>query len=235
MAGVNRRDSAMKLAIFDIDGTLVRGSTERHFWRYLARHGKQGPRQMAAYAASVLRRLAVDGVDALRRNKAYLSGLQVADVEALAAEFVAEVAIGRLFEPAVERLRCHVDRADTVVLLSGTLDGIARALAAHLGVTQVIATVCAQRDGRFVAEPPVVHPFGATKLALARELADDLEIDVRDVNVYANSRHDLSLLTAVGTPVAVQPDTGLRRIAEARGWEIIDDGGAPRRAQQDLR
>ncbi len=42
-------EEAMKLAIFDIDGTLVRGSTERLFWRYLAARGRQGPRQVLAY------------------------------------------------------------------------------------------------------------------------------------------------------------------------------------------
>ena len=47
----------MKLAIFDIDGTLVEGSTERRFWRYLLKRGHQGPRQVVAYLTFWLRYL----------------------------------------------------------------------------------------------------------------------------------------------------------------------------------
>ena len=45
----------MTLAIFDIDGTLVEGSTERRFWRYLLKRGHQGPRQVLAYLLFWLR------------------------------------------------------------------------------------------------------------------------------------------------------------------------------------
>ena len=51
----------------------------------------------------------------------------------LAARFVAEEILPRLYAPAVQRLQSHLRRGDTVVLLSGTLEPIARALAAALG------------------------------------------------------------------------------------------------------
>ena len=146
----------MTLAIFDIDGTLVRGSTERRFWRYLFARGRQGPRQILAGAWFLVRFLPRFGVRIAKKNKAYLVGLETTDVAALAADFVVHEILPRLYEPAVQRLHQHLRAGDTVALLSGTLEPIALALAEHLGVRHVRATVCAERDGRYLAQPPVL-------------------------------------------------------------------------------
>ena len=79
----------MKLAIFDIDGTVVRGSSERLFWRYLLRRGRLGPEQMFAYLLFLVRYVATGGVHTIKKNKAYLTGLRSVEVAALAREFVA--------------------------------------------------------------------------------------------------------------------------------------------------
>jgi len=224
----------MKLAIFDIDGTLVRGSTERRFWRYLFAQRRQGPRQILASAWFLARFLPRYGVHVAKKNKAYLVGLATADVAALAEDFVAREVQPRLYEPAVQRLQQHVRAGDTVVLLSGTLDPIAQALARHLGVLHVCATTCAEREGRYLAQPPSVHPFGAQKASLAKELAARLGADLRSASAYADSAHDLELLETVGSPVAVRPDRALLRAARANAWEVVvaDTRGDPPAAER---
>lgn len=219
----------MTLAIFDIDGTLVQGSTERRFWRYLLARGRQGPRQILAYALFLLRFAPTYGADIAKKDKAYLRNLETADVKTLAAAFVATEVLPHLFAPAVQRLQQHLRRGDTVVLLSGTLEPIARALADALGVQHVCATVCSEREGRYLASPPEVHPFGRAKLHLAAQLAADLGYELRHATAYGDSRHDLHLLNAVGEPVAVLPDAGLSATAIANDWEVISDDDAQRR------
>src|SRR5690606_6427061 len=125
---------------------LVTGSSERAFWRYLLLRGKQGPRQALAFLLFMARYLPIGGIHTPRKNKAYLSGLRVEEVEALAREFVAEKLVHRLYEPVVQRLKQHQNRGDIVVLMSGTLYPIARALADHLGVGYVCATLLSQRN-----------------------------------------------------------------------------------------
>ena len=219
----------MTLAIFDIDGTLVHGSTERRFWRYLLAHGRQGPRQILAYALFLLRFFPIYGVDIAKKNKAYLRNLETADLQALAAAFVTTEVLPHLFAPAVQRLQQHLRRGDTVVLLSGTLEPIARALADSLGVQKVCATVCSEREGRYLASPPEIHPFGRAKLHLAAQLAAELGCELRHATAYGDSRHDLHLLQAVGEPVAVLPDASLLVAALANDWEVIADDDAQRR------
>ena len=211
----------MTLAIFDIDGTLVEGSTERRFWRYLLKRGHQGPRQVLAYLVFWLRYLPVFGRLTPKKNKAYLYKLDTARVRTLAASFVDEEILPRLYTPAVQRLQSHLRRGDTVVLLSGTLEPSARALASRLKVPHVRATVCRERDGRYLGGPPERHPFGATKLTIATTFAAEIGASLSDASAYGDSQHDLDLLQAVGDPVAVMPDQSLLETARGNRWHII--------------
>jgi HAD superfamily hydrolase (TIGR01490 family) len=217
----------MKLAIFDIDGTLVEGSTERRFWRYLLKGGHQGPRQVVAYLLFWLRYLPVYRSHTAKKNKAYLYKLDTARIRSLAERFVGEEILPRLYAPAVQRLQSHLRHGDTVVLLSGTLEPIAQALAKALSVEHVRATVCRERDGRYLAGPPTVHPFGAVKLELAAQFAAEVGASLSDASAYGDSRHDLTLLQAVGDPVAVLPDRPLLATARGNRWHIIRNRNAP--------
>jgi HAD superfamily hydrolase (TIGR01490 family) len=211
----------VRLAIFDIDGTLVAGSSERRFWWYLLRRGRQGPRQLLAYLLFLIRYLPTGGIYTTRKNKAYLSGLHVEEINALAREFVNENLAGELYLPTLRRLREHLARGDLVVLMSGTLHPIARALAALLGVRHVCATLASQRNGIFLAQPPEIHPYDAAKLSLAAQLAAEFHFSLDEVTAYGDSWHDIDLLKAAGHAVAVRPDARLRKFAGARGWEVL--------------
>jgi HAD superfamily hydrolase (TIGR01490 family) len=217
----------MKLAIFDIDGTLVEGSTERRFWRYLLKRGHQGPRQVVAYLLFWLRYVPVFGRLTPKKNKAYLYKLETARVRALAERFVAEEILPRLYAPVVQRLQSHLRRGDTVVLLSGTIEPIAKALAGALAVPHVRATICRERGGRYLAGPPDVHPFGAVKLEIAAEFASEIGATLSEASAYGDSQHDLDLLQAVGDPVAVMPDPPLLETARGNRWHIIRSRNVP--------
>lgn len=217
----------MTLAVFDIDGTLVTGSTERAFGRHLMRRGLIGPRQAAAHLLFLPRYLPRCGLHVLQKNKAYLTGLPSARLAAEAEAFVSEALEERWFEPAVARLRWHRERGDDVLLLSGTLEWLAHALARALGVSAVCATELDTREGYVASGFPRCHPFGKVKTQLLRAYAGEHGIDLADTYAYANSSQDLDLLLAVGTAVAVLPDRNLLRAAQSRGWEVIVDARGP--------
>lgn len=226
-----------RLALFDIDGTLVGGAaTERRFALHLARAGRLGPRQALSFAAFALAGLPAWGRHVLKKDKAWLAGLALADVAALADAWAPPLLARAGFAPCIARLGRHRQAGDTVALLSGTPQFVADAIGRALGADVAVGTLCATRDGRFRASPPRRHPFGPEKLALAAELARSAGADLADAVVYADSAHDLPLLRAAGTAVAVRPDARLARAAAAAGWEILgarrgpgagDAAGAP--------
>lgn len=216
-----------RLALFDIDGTLLGNpSSEKRFMLWMFLRGRVGPIRLLAYVLFSLRYLPRFGTQVFSRNKSLLWRRRASSARALAREWASRRLAGALFAPCMERLRLHQQRGDTVVLLSGTPDFLAEAIAGQLRVPNVAATRCAQRGDRFLFAPPKVHRVAEAKLTAARQLCRQFEVPLSGVSAYANSITDLPLLAACGRPVAVNPDPALARIAERRGWEII--AGQPR-------
>jgi HAD superfamily phosphoserine phosphatase-like hydrolase len=213
----------MSLVLVDLDGTLLPGaSSERRFIARLLAHRRLGPAQLASALSFLLRHWPAYGVAAFKKNKAYLAGLPVAEVAALAGAFVHQDIEPRLRGALVRRIERHRRMGDVVALLSGAPDFIVAPLAAHLDVALWRATRCAQRDGRFLAEPPFRHPFAEDKLRYASEICAAVGVGLDECTAYADSADDLPLLHRVGRPVAVAPDRGLARVARREDWEVLD-------------
>jgi HAD superfamily hydrolase (TIGR01490 family) len=212
----------LALAVFDIDGTLVTGpTTEKRLITLLFRLGRIGPGQLLAFLRFASTRAAEFGWHVMKKDKAYLAGLRCAEVEALASSWVRHSAPGWWFAPCVARLRQHQAAGDTVVLLSGTPQFLADALARELDVPRAIGTCCATEAGHFGAGLPLRHPFGKEKLELIEALCAEHQLPATQTFVYADSVHDLPILRFAGHPVAVRPDARLRATATAEGWEIL--------------
>lgn len=213
-----------RLAIFDIDGTLVPdASSEVRFARYLWAQRVFRPRQLLAYIGFCLcygwrfRR------QVMKKNKAYLSGLDVLRVQQLATAFVHDELLPDLYGPALKRLQAHKAAGDTVVLLSGTPQFLADALARELGVAAGYGALCRTHNGAYSAAPPRRHPYGETKVDGARALAAATGLTLAHAVAYGDSVHDAHLFHVVGEAVAVQPDRGLHAVATGEGWEVLLD------------
>lgn len=213
----------MACVLLDVDGTLFAPpSTEARFIRYLLRRRRLGPRQAGAAAWFFVRYGVRYRHHVGRKNKAYLTGLSVADVEALARDFVA-ADLSRELRPLVQaRIDEHRRGGDRIVLLTGAADFLVAPLADHLGAAGFVATQCAQRRGQYLARPPLRHPLESEKLLLGEQVCRDLGLALEDCTAYADARWDIPLLERVHRPVAVFPDRVLRNVAERNGWEIIE-------------
>ncbi|MDE0245116.1 MAG: HAD family phosphatase [Gammaproteobacteria bacterium] len=226
---MNGAKSVPRLALFDIDGTLLNEpSSEKRFMLWLFLKGRIGPIRLLAYALFALRHFPRYGPGVFAKNKSLLWRRTVSSVEELAREWAAGGLEKALCGPCLERLRTHQQAGDIVVLLSGTPRVLADAIADRLGVDHVVATECALRAGRYGFAPPIVHRVGEDKLASARDLCARFETTLANSAAYGNSLSDLPLLGACGAPVAVNPDSALAAIAGERGWEVI---GSPARGR----
>lgn len=206
----------MPCVFVDVDGTLIAASSERRFFAHLLLTRRVGPPQMAAWL-----RVAARSFPELRRNKAYLAGLSRAEIAATAEQFVAGSLAAKLRAPLLRRIERHKRNRETVVLMTGTIEEIARPIARRVGADAVVATVCASAGGLFTAAEPLVHPFAAAKAMLAADFARDAGCELGACAAYGDSRYDIPLLQRVGRPVAVEPDAALARAAQRAGWEIM--------------
>ena len=213
----------MRLAIFDVDGTLVSGrSTEKRFIAWLLRRGHLGPLQLLSAAWFVVRWFPQFGRHVFRKNKAYLNGLPVILVADEARHFVASVPDSEWIAPACAELERHKDCGDRVLLLSGTLQPIVDSLCDRFGVDGALGTECRVEEGRFTASPPAQHPFYDEKADMLASICETYRIAASEVCAYADSRFDLPFLSKVGHPIAVCPDRKLGEWARSNNYRILE-------------
>ena len=212
----------MALVFIDLDGTLIEGTgSERLFFRFLLKKRLLGPLQAVSFLSFAVRYLPRFGSDVWKKNKAYLAGLQERDVHEAARVFAGERLSKSIRREMKERIARHRHEGDETILLTGSLLALAQPLARHAGIDRVAATICAVANGRFEALPPLVHPFQDEKRHIAESLCREKGVALRECAAYGDSIHDLPLLEAAGTAVAVHPDRRLEKIARRRLWEIL--------------
>ncbi len=211
------------MVFFDLDGTLLRGlSAEVRFLPVLLGRRMLGPTQLAAYLNFPVRWFTQYRIGVLRRNKAYLAGLRVGEVECMARAFVRQVLLLKLRPSVTGRLHDHLARGENVVLLTGAPTFIAEPIAASLGITQTAATLFGTHNGFFTSCPPPIRPLGIEKLRIAREMCRYFKTTLADCYAYADSASDIPLMASVSRPIAVHPDRKLRRHAKRHGWQIVE-------------
>jgi len=212
-------------AFFDLDGTLVAlPSQERRFFRTL-RYRKAIPARNYFLWIREAMRLVPRGISAiLHANKMYLRGVQNCDERGGGGP--------AFFAQAIERMASHAKQGHEIVLMSGTLEplarGTARAMEAGLaarGITvtiHVFATRLEEIDGRWTGRVLGEAMFGEAKARAAKRLAEEMHLDLGRCSAYGDSLNDRWLLAAVGRPAAVHPSKDLAGIARTRRWPVLN-------------
>lgn len=211
-----------KLVLFDLDGTLTSGySAEHELFKYLLKNHYLGIQQLWNSFFFIIKWIWVYGWKTFILNKAYLSGLNVENIQSLGHHLVENDLLSKIRKDVRQKLLIHQQANDIIVLLTGTYDFMGKAFAQYLGIQKVEATECQTDQGRFSAKPPLQHPFHSNKLEIAKKLSQHYGIPLENCVAYGNSRNDIPLLSAVGHPVAVYPHRKLLKLALKNKWEII--------------
>lgn len=209
-------------ALFDMDRTLVRIDTATLYVRYQRDKGEATWRDVARVAYWMLQ-YTFGVIDAQRVAEQAMEAFKGKEEEWLRVtceewfvdyvrQHVAEAGRG-----AVDR---HRQAGDLVAIVTGATPYAARPLARDLGIDHVVATHLEVLDGCFTGKVKQPMNYGAGKVIRAEELAREQGFSLGDATFYTDSITDLPLLERVGVPIAVNPDSRLRRIAKKRGWKI---------------
>lgn len=218
---------ARAAAFFDLDRTLLRRSSALALAGSFRERGLIGRKQLAKAAvwqllfvargasAETVRRAAEDGLMILRG----FTPDELRDLVATAMEPVLKPLVYREPLRLVER---HRERGEAAYVVSAALQEIVDALAAELGFDGALGTICeVGPDGAYTGRS-VRSLHGEAKAVAVRELAAAGGIDLAASTAYSDSHTDLPFLETVGNPVAVNPDRALRRVAEERGWRVVE-------------
>ncbi|MBE7416894.1 MAG: HAD family hydrolase [Ideonella sp.] len=219
----------MKLALFDLDGTLIAKDSDHAFGEFLialgwadgAAFARENDRFYRQYQAGTLDIAAY--VEFATRPWRDRSAAEQADA---LARFMREVMRPAIDPRALALVRAHRDAGDLVAIATSTNEFVTRPIAAAFGVQQLIATEL-ERDaaGRIDGRIRGVPALREGKVVRVEQwlAALGLRLDGFDASVfYSDSTNDLPLLERVSEPVATNPSPALAAIARERGWRMLD-------------
>jgi HAD superfamily hydrolase (TIGR01490 family) len=216
--------SLQRLAIIDLDGTLLRRTSSEHsFVRFLLLRGKIGPFRLTAFLLTFFRDALRLGLrQAIGWNATYLRGQTPVRLETWARRYGAAYLRQAVPLSLQERIRDFKAGGCLIVLLSGSLEVLVNELKEKLGADIVIGRALEVVDGRLTGHRRGIYPYAREKVKALFERVRPEEIDWKGSWALADRLSDLPVLELVGHPVAVHPTSGLRHHARLHGWEIID-------------
>jgi HAD superfamily hydrolase (TIGR01490 family) len=218
-------DSARAAAFFDLDKTLMEGSSALHFARAAYRAGMVTRRQMARDAwANVrfrLRGSTDEGTDELRQRVLdAIAGTRVIDLARLGPDVLAGI-LPLLYREVLDEAYAHQDAGRPAYIVTAASQELAEVLAHVLVLDGGVGMRSEVRDGVYTGRPDGPFTYREGKAEAIRQLAERDGIDLEASYAYSDSESDLPMLRAVGNPVAVNPDAELERVARAEGWRIM--------------
>lgn len=217
-----------RLALFDLDHTLLTGDSDVLWCEYLMQHGLLDRASFEPRNAAMARGYADGSVSVQDFCDFYVStlaGRTPAECDAWAQRFLDEVVAARIPPAARALIASHRERGDRLVLTTATNRVITRLTAEHLGIGELIATEVELVDGRYSGRTRGILNMREGKVERLHAWLDAQGLPralLGDAVLYSDSSNDLPLLGAVGRPVAVDPDPRLRAHALAQGWEIVE-------------
>lgn len=221
-----------RLALFDLDHTLIPADSDHEWGRFMVREGmvdrarfeQENNHFYEDYKAGCL-----DIEAYLRVALAPLARYSRAELDAFHARFMSEVIAPKILPPARALVDEHLKRGDLCCVVTATNAFVTAPIAHAFGIENLIAVDVATEDdrpeGRFTGAFKGVPSFQAGKIVRTESWLASLGLSWQDFEqsfFYSDSRNDIPLLEKVTDPVATNPDDTLRAHAERLGWPIIE-------------
>ena len=222
-----KEQSKLAAAFFDVDNTILRGSSSFLFGKSAFERKFFSRKDFWRFAwhqfVFIWKGENNTKLSALKdRALALVEGQLVSDLQILVDEVYDKHIKLKLWPETVRLAKDHIKQGREVWLVTAAPQELGDVIAHELGLTGAIGTKVERKNGiltgKLVGKP--IHGPQKRKAILA--LAKDRNLSLKRSYAYSDSQNDLPMLTAVGHPVAVNPDKILTRYAKAADWPIYD-------------
>jgi len=214
----------MRLAIFDLDHTLLSGDSDHAWGQYLSDIG------------------AVDSAEYAQRNQMFFEQYQKGSLDmdeflgfslepltrhdpkvlfAWRAEFVEEIIKPMIGDVAHQLVEQHRDAGDDLMIITATNAFVTEPIARLFDIPHLLATRPTMVNGRYTGGYEGTPTFKDGKRLALNDWLNNQDAKPEKTWFYSDSHNDLPLLQNVDVPVAVNPDPILQEHAEKSGWSIV--------------
>lgn len=213
-----------RLALFDLDHTLIDGDSDVLWCDFLMEEGLLDRQAFAARNADMEARYKAGTVGVAEFAGFYVStlaGRTRTFLEPVRQRFLRQWVVPRAKPAAVDLVREHLDAGDLVVMTTATNRYITELTARHFGIEHVLATETGLDGETFTGAPVGTLNMRDGKVVRLHQWLRERGQGLAnfDSTAYSDSINDLPLLEAVDHPVAVDADSRLAAMAQQRGWQ----------------
>jgi len=217
-----------RIAFFDVDNTLTRGSTLYFLGKGMYERGFFTKRDIGAWVLANIR-FRMTGTEKseviARFQKSatdFIAGHKVDEIRKIGEEIYTEFVSPSLWEGTMAIAQRHLNAGDEVWLVTASPQDFAELISEKLGFTGALGTQAETKDGKYTGNliGPLLH--GKEKASAVIKLTNERKINIKECFAYSDSHNDLPLLNTVGHPNAINPDAKLRIISFSSGWPVHD-------------
>ena len=221
-----------KIAIFDLDGTLVNS----HLWLGIVKHHLKTKENLFSVFWYLFSHMALAPfwkMKLIPTEKYYKSwgqdlALTMKGIKTDKAKVIFEWLSDQYLLPSskknvLERLKKHQEEGFLTILTSGSFQDLIKIIANRLNIDFAIGTELEQKSDKFSGKIVPPFCFGQGKAEKVKNFLSEkkLKINFKESFSYSDSFFDLPILEMAGNPVVVEPDKKLLEIAKNKGWQII--------------
>lgn len=214
----------VRLAMFDLDNTLLAGDSDYLWTRYLCQRGivdaatfeETNTQFYHDYHAGCL-----DINAFLRFTLQPLRDNHLDDLLRWRAEFIRDCIEPIILPPARALVEQHRAAGDTLIIITATNSFVTRPIAACFDIPHLIATEPEFIENHYTGAVSGEPAFQDGKVTRLQQWLAEHSLSLQHSTFYSDSINDLPLLSIVDHPVAVNPDPRLTAIAQERGWPML--------------
>lgn len=217
----------MRLALFDLDNTLLPLDSDYQWGSFLERIGAVDAQAHRLENDRFYREYVAGTMDIREFLEFQLAPLAANSCERLAAwhrQFMDEVILPAIRPQARALIAGHADRGDLCAIITATNEFVTGPIAREFGIEHLIATRVECQDGRYTGRYVGTPTYREGKVARLDDWLHALGHDWDSFErswFYSDSANDIPLLSRVSDPVATNPDSRLEAHARAQGWSVL--------------
>lgn len=221
--------TSQRLALFDLDHTLLPLDSDHQWAEFLAKSGRAGdPVQALASNEDLMNRYNAGDLTAEQAAE-FMLGLLAAHPPHLLAvwheEYMRRVIRPAMTDQALAIVQKHLAAGDLCAIVTATNSFVTAPIARAFGVPTLIATEPEYLAGRYTGKIHGTPSFKHGKVLRVNTWLATLNRSLQDFNesyFYSDSINDLPLLEVVTHPIVTNPSPSLLKVAQERKWPVLN-------------